>query len=128
MTDLLPSGALLALWQCLVVAVAASSIAITVTQTELFRPWREWTAAKNHMIGYLFKCFYCFSHWVVFAGIAIYRPVLVASGALWVDWIVSAFFTLTLSAFVSGLFFKVFQAAMAKAMLEKDMRIKLGLE
>ncbi|EKE71619.1 hypothetical protein [Gallaecimonas xiamenensis] len=128
MSDPSSTAILAAFWQCLVVAVAASSISITITQTELFRPWREWTAKKSHMIGYLFKCFYCFSHWVVFAGIAIYRPVLVESGALWVDWTVSAFFTLTLCAFVSGLFFKVFQAAMTKAMVEKDMRIKLGLE
>lgn len=102
------------LWSFLVIAIAASSISISITETDLFAPWRAWTGKVHYKLGYLFSCFYCLSHWVVFLGIAIYRPVVVSSGYLVVDWIVAAFFTITLSTFVSGLMFKVFMAAMAK--------------
>lgn len=68
-----------AAWQCVVLAIATSTISITITQTELFRPLREVMLKVHPMIGYLFKCFYCMSHWVVFAGVAIYKPVLISS-------------------------------------------------
>ncbi|MCP1714160.1 glucan phosphoethanolaminetransferase (alkaline phosphatase superfamily) [Kerstersia gyiorum] len=107
-----------ALWACLVLAVAASSIAITITHTEVFAPLRAWTQKLGHMVGYLFQCFYCMSHWVVFLGILIYRPRI----RLLADLVVSAFFTLTLSAFVSGIFFKVFLTAMAMKVREKEVK------
>lgn len=114
--------ALPALWTCLVIAVASSSISITIAETELFVPWRACTGKVHYKLGYLFSCFYCLSHWVVCLGIAIYRPVVVSSGYLMVDWIVSAFFTITLSTFISGLMFKVFMAAMAKKVKEKEFK------
>lgn len=111
-----------ALWACLVLAVAASSIAITITHTEVFAPMRAWAQKLGHMIGYLFQCFYCMSHWVVFLGILIYRPRILSSASLLADLVVSAFFTLTLSAFVSGVFFKVFLTAMAMKVREKEVK------
>lgn len=110
------------LWACFVIAVAASSISHTITQTELFVPVRAWTQKLGHMIGYLFTCFYCMSHWVVAAGILIYRPVLISSGNLVVDLVVSAFFTITLAAFISGFIFKVFLTAIAMKIKEKEIK------
>ncbi|KGT96048.1 hypothetical protein NG99_00630 [Erwinia typographi] len=114
-------------WICLVIALTSSCISITVTQQEMFRPWREWVVKRNAMIGYLFSCFYCFSHWVVFAGIAIYKPVLVHSGFWLVDLAVTAFFTIGLTAMFSGIILKVMRNAIAKAIEENDMKNKLGL-
>ena len=113
------------LWTCVVIALMASCVSITVTQQEMFRPFREWTQKKGAMIGYLFRCFYCFSHWVVFAAIAIYRPVLISSGFWLIDLAVSAFFTVGLAAMFSGLIFKVMRNAIAKAVEEHDMKAKL---
>jgi len=110
-----------ALWICIVLAIAASSIAITITQTELFAPLRVWTQKLGHMVSYLFQCFYCMSHWVVFLGILTYRPRVVQSGSLVADLVVSAFFTVTLSTFVSGLIFKVNLTAMAVKVRKKEM-------
>ncbi len=93
----------------------------------MFRPLREWMVKKNAMAGYLFSCFYCFSHWVVFAGVAIYRPVLVHSGFLLIDLAVTAFFTIGLTAMFSGIILKVMRNAIAKAIEEKEMKDKLGL-
>ena len=115
------------LWVCLVIALMSSCISITVTQQEMFRPLREWMVKKNAMAGYLFSCFYCFSHWVVFAGVAIYRPVLVHSGFWLIDLAVTAFFTIGLTAMFSGIILKVMRNAIAKAIEEKEMKDKLGL-
>ncbi|MFM2476203.1 hypothetical protein [Celerinatantimonas sp. MCCC 1A17872] len=109
------------LWVVFVLSLAASCISITVTQTELFRPLREFVSKKSHMFGYLFQCFYCFSHWVIFAGILIYRPVLIRSGSYIVDLIVSAFFTIGLSTITSGIMFKAMRTAIAKHMDAEKM-------
>ncbi|WCU83846.1 DUF1360 domain-containing protein [Pseudomonas aeruginosa] len=122
MNAYLTNETLHALWACLVLAVAASSIAITITHTEVFAPLRAWMQNLGHMVGYLFQCFYCMSHWVVFLGILIYQPRILGSGSLFADLVVSAFFTLTLSAFVSGIFFKVFLTAMAMKVREKEVK------
>lgn len=122
MTNLFNPDTLNALWTCLVIAIAASSISYTITQTELFGPLRNWTQKLGHMIGYLFTCFYCMSHWVVLAAIAIYQPVLIDSGHLLIDLIVSTFFTITLTAFFCGLIYKVFLTAIAMKMKEKEIK------
>lgn len=111
-----------ALWQCLVIAIASASIAMTVTQTEIFAPWRAFAGKLHPMLGHLFTCFYCFSHWVVIGGVTLYRPVILDSGNALGNWLVSVFFSITLTAFVCGLMFKVFLAAMASH--EKQQSIK----
>lgn len=110
-----------ALWACLVIAVAAASISYTITMTELFAPVRSWSQKLGHMIGYLFTCFYCMSHWVVIAAVLIYRPRLIQSDLLSVDLIVSVFFTITVAALVCGLLFRVFLTAMAMKLKQKEM-------
>lgn len=105
---------------CLMIALAAASISMTITQTELFAGLRRWTVKKNAMLGYLFQCFYCLSHWVVFAGMLVYRPYLLHSGMPVIDWIMTAFITLTLTTFVNGMIFKVFQMAVSTHLLKHE--------
>lgn len=119
--DIVWSNSASALWACLVIAVAAASISYTITMTELFAPVRSWSQKLGHMIGYLFTCFYCMSHWVVIAAVLIYRPRLIQSDLLSVDLIVSVFFTITLAALVCGLLFRVFLTAMAMKLKQKEM-------
>ena len=116
------------LWTCVVLAVAAASVSITITQTELFAPLRAAANKAGPMIGHLFHCFYCISHWVVIAGVAVYRPVIISSGMPLIDWTVSAFFTITLTALFSGLIFTVFLAAMSKMMKERALKTMLSQE
>lgn len=116
------------LWTCVVLAVAAASVSITLTQTELFAPLRAAANKAGSMIGHLFHCFYCISHWVVIAGVAVYRPVIISSGMPLIDWTVSAFFTITLTALFSGLIFTVFLAAMSKMMKERALKAMLSQE
>lgn len=122
MNEVFNGAVLNALWSCLVIAVAASSISYTITQTELFVPVRSWSQKFGHMIGYLFSCFYCMSHWVVFVGVLIYKPILLSSGYLAVDLLVSTFFTITIATFVCGFIFKVFLTAIAMKLKEKEIK------
>lgn len=114
-----------ALTECILIALASSSISMTITQTELFAPLRAWTAKKNAMLGHLFHCFYCMSHWVVFAGVLVYRPLLLQSGVVIIDGIMTAFITLTLATFINGLLFRVFQAAIKTHVMKHDAQIHL---
>ncbi len=43
---------------CVAIALAAASIAMTLTQTELFAGLRAWTAKKHALLGHLFHCFF----------------------------------------------------------------------
>ena len=113
MTETFVAQASTALWQCLVIAVASASVSMTVTQTEIFAALRAQAGKIHPLLGHLFSCFYCFSHWVVIAGVTLYRPVILDSGNGLANWAVSVFFTLTLTAFVCGLMFRVFLAGMA---------------
>lgn len=105
---------------CLMIALAASSISMTVTQTELFAAFREWTTKKNAMMGHLFQCFYCLSHWVVFGGMLVYRPALLHSGFAFIDWVMTAFITITIATLINGLMFKVFQAAVSTHVMKHE--------
>ncbi|HYG91560.1 MAG TPA: hypothetical protein VD978_35515 [Azospirillum sp.] len=126
MTEAVSPQTWAASWTCLVIALASSSISITITQTELFAPLRALANKVHPMAGHLLHCFYCTSHWAVIAGVVIYQPVLVSSGYLIADLIVSTFFTITITAFLSGLIFTVFLAAMAKMMKERMVKKMLS--
>lgn len=122
MIDVLNAPLTSALWTCLVLAIAASAMAMTLTQTELFAPLRALAWKIHPQVGHLFQCFYCFSHWVVIAGTLVYRPVVIASDWAVVDWLVATFFTIALTALSCGLLFKVFLTAMAKAVSERELK------
>ena len=48
------------MWLFLLVALAVTTVSITVTQSVLFKPVREFLGWK------VLQCSYCFSHWVSF--------------------------------------------------------------
>lgn len=75
-----------------------ASISFTVTETKLFMPIREWVKRRNVFFGELISCGYCFSHWVAFALVAIYRPRLFES---W--WLMDYFFTAIVIAWLGAL-------------------------
>ena len=65
-----------ALASVLWLSLANASIAFTVSEMQLFRPFREWLKARNAFLGELFGCGYCLGHWSAFLLVAIYRPRL----------------------------------------------------
>jgi len=95
---------------CGVVGIAAAAISMSFTQGSMFEPLRSWIAARHALMGELARCFFCLSHWVVFAGIAIYRPRPL-HGVLAVDLVIAAFVGVAVATVVSGLMFAAFLAA-----------------
>jgi hypothetical protein len=69
-----------------------------VTETKLFKPFREWIGGVGSFIGELFSCGYCLGHWTAFGLVAIYQPRLFE---LWwpLDFLVTALALAWLSAF-----------------------------
>ncbi|MEL0553283.1 MULTISPECIES: DUF1360 domain-containing protein [Klebsiella/Raoultella group] len=126
MQQVIDPSTLQALWSCIVLSVAAASISFTITQTELFVPLRNFANKIGHMTGYLFHCFYCMSHWVVLAGVLIYRPVIISSGNIYIDLIITLFFTITLATFVSGFMFRSFTHVMDKKMKESELKAMMN--
>ncbi|ADU72607.1 hypothetical protein [Pantoea sp. At-9b] len=122
MQHIIELSTLQSLWTCFVLSFAAASISFTITQTELFVPVRNLANKIGHMTGYLFHCFYCMSHWVVLAGVIIYRPVIISCGNKYIDLAISTFFTITLTTFTNGFMFRSFLSAMAKKMKEKEIK------
>jgi len=108
------------------IALASASISMTLTQTELFTPLRAWAARKNALLGHLFQCFYCMSHWVVIAGMLVYRPALLHSGIGPIDWVMTAFIVLTVTTFINGLLFKAFQAAVRTHVMKHEAQQMLN--
>lgn len=90
------------LYQVAVLALATTSIALTVAQAQIFAPARGWIAKRNHWLGELVSCSYCTSHWVALALVAIYRPTLVECWRV-ADLVVSVFVVVTISTVVSTL-------------------------
>jgi hypothetical protein len=60
-------------------SVVTAAVSFTVTETKLFKGFREWLKRKNSFLGDLISCGYCFGHWVAFALVAVYKPKLFES-------------------------------------------------
>jgi hypothetical protein len=78
-------------------SLVTASISFTVTETKLFKPFREWVKGKSAFLGELVSCGYCFGHWVAFGLVAIYRPRLVES-----SWFLDYFLTALVIAWIAG--------------------------
>lgn len=109
------------IWLSLVLAIAASIISITVTQTEVFRPLREWVDKRNKFFAYLFSCFYCFKHWTVFILVFIYQTQLISSNNIFINFVVTSFFIIGISTIFSGLVFKVMITNATRDKIETSM-------
>jgi len=58
-------------------SIVTASISFTVTETQIFKPFREWMKKKSPFLGKLFSCGYCLGHWVSFALVGIFRPPII---------------------------------------------------
>ena len=96
---------------CLVIGMAAAAVSMSFTQGSMFEPLRKWIAAQNTLLGELARCFFCMSHWIVFAGVAVYRPQPLQL-SLPADLIVAAFLAIAVATVTSGLMFAAFLGAM----------------
>jgi hypothetical protein len=83
-------------------SVVNAAIAFTITETKVFKPFREWIKKKNSFLGALFCCGYCLGFWIAFGLTAVYRPRLFESWWLF-DYFCTALVIAWLSAVQWGL-------------------------
>lgn len=80
-------------------SLATAGISFTITETQLFKSWREWLKSKNEFIGKLFSCGYCLGHWVAFFLVCVYQPRLFFSRFFIFDYFLTAIVIAWLSGF-----------------------------
>lgn len=105
---------------CVVIALACSGIAMSFTQGSMFDALRAWIMRQNKLLGDLARCFFCLSHWLAFAAVAIYQPRPLQAHLL-VDLIVAAFAIVTMATLSSGLMFAAFFGAIQVHVLRERM-------
>lgn len=59
----------------IVMALACSAAAMTITKASLFSTLRDWVVSKNAWLGKLVTCPYCTSHWLAMAA-ALLTPAI----------------------------------------------------
>ncbi len=86
------------MWPVILLSMATAWLAFTVSESAVFRPLREWTAARSGWLGKLLACGYCMSFWIALALVVAYRPRLFV---LWApaDYLLTALVVAWLAAF-----------------------------
>lgn len=102
---------------CLVIALAAATLAVTISRSRIFARPRSWPTRRMvrarldprrrewhllDLLDALLNCPYCLVHWLVFVGAAIYQPQLVHSGSGPIDVVVTALGTIAIAAGITA--------------------------
>ena len=85
----------------LMLSLAVSSVSVTLTKSGIFRNLRFYVASHSNLLGQLFRCNYCMSHWLSFCAVISYSP-RVTHGFILFDYAVSSFIMVTLAAVIMG--------------------------
>ena len=79
------------MFEAVMLSMAAALNTTTVSESQLFRGTRLWAKDRSAFTGAAIGCGYCLSHWIAFFFVLLYRPRLVNSNFMLVDYLVTAF-------------------------------------
>ena len=65
-------------FEILFIALAGSTISMTLTKAMIFKPLRDKIKSKSDFFGDLFTCPYCMSHWVNLLLLELTQPSLLS--------------------------------------------------
>lgn len=82
------------------IVLATSAISITVCETKIFEPSRNFIKMKSCWLGKLISCPYCTSHWISFLFVVAYKVKMI-QGLGMIDYLVTAFAIVSLATFCS---------------------------
>lgn len=92
------------LLRLLVVGAAVATASFTITKSLVFSPLRVFIMNRSEWLGDLFTCYYCLSHWIAAASVAVV-PAMQLSPWWPVDILVSwLFIVATSTAVIRNLF------------------------
>lgn len=97
------------MWVLILVSLAVSTVAMTVSKSKIFRPMREKIDEASEFFGNLIGCPYCFAHWVAALFVIVTEVRIeglqthdaINAGVTWLA-------IVAISSFGSGLIFKAF--------------------
>lgn len=92
----------------LFLALAATSVTVTLSRAPIFNRPRNWVAGKSEFLKKLISCPYCLSHWVSFAIVGLYRPTVLPVHPV-VNYFMVSFAIVTVASMLTGLIFTAFQ-------------------
>jgi hypothetical protein len=87
--------------QFLILASSVAAVSFTITMTKVTAPLRVKIMLRSQWFGNLFSCPYCFSHWLSFGAVAVYRLTIIDKVPV-MDYVVTAMSMVALSALFLG--------------------------
>ena len=96
--------------EVLKLSIVTASISFAVSETKLFKPFREWVRGRSEFFGDLLSCGYCLGHWVAFGLVVLRRLTLFK---VW--WPLDYFLTALVIAWLSAFQWTLLCLLMAKA-------------
>jgi hypothetical protein len=114
------------LFHVIVLGIATGAISLFLTQSTLLNGFHAWVEKKSPFIGKMLDCVWCTSHWVAGFFTLVYRPLLLDWGwrpawmyTSWlnyaltpVDYAVTIFVMVVISALTAGAMFRVLKPLM----------------
>ena len=85
------------LTELVLLSSVTACISFTVTDSAVFRPFRDWVKSKSKFLGELFQCGFCFGFWVALPMDLFMQPVFSTCIAL--DYFMVTFVIAWLSGF-----------------------------
>jgi len=86
--------------QALILSLVVGTVSMTISETKIFKPLREFMEKKNRRLGELVRCPYCTSHWVSLFFVILYHPKIIDK-IFPVDYAVTLFTIVALATFWS---------------------------
>lgn len=83
--------------QIILLSMVTASISFTISESFIFKSFREYLKLNFNLFGHLFSCGYCLGHWIAFILVLIFKPKIFEF-----YWIIDYFLTILLISWLSA--------------------------
>lgn len=91
-------------------AMAVAAMSVTISLSKVFKNLRDNISSRNAWLGELVSCPYCFSHWLSFLAVLVYRPQVLEGGAPFLNLFLTAFVLVCLASLFGGLIYRAYKS------------------
>ena len=86
----------------LLLAFSAASVAVTISTSSIFKPFREYLERKGFtFISNLISCYYCLGHWVALLFYIPIMPFAIVTGNGIINYVINYFLLVSFTSFLS---------------------------
>lgn len=90
--------------------VASGAISLLLTKSTLLDKFHKWLEQRSPFLEEMLSCPWCTSHWVSAFFMLVYRPALLVSGFLPVDWLVTLMFMVAVATLTAGAMYSLLKS------------------